>query len=79
MRSYNHRLAWQSAQALSARWEPPSRDRITTLRRDVTHKPNDPCLYQRLADLEQLMGNDGSAARDAAHVVDAQVHCRWHL
>jgi hypothetical protein len=47
-------------------WEPPGRDRITTLREEAErYGPRRPCLWFRLSDLEQATTLAVEAEKDA--------------
>lgn len=63
---------------LMASWEPAGRDRITRLRNEAErHGSRGPCLWYRLADLEQAVGLASQARRDEARADGApRQQCR---
>jgi hypothetical protein len=58
-----------SALGFVAGWEPPGRDRLTTLRHEAERygtRGRGPCLWHRVATYERLLGMDDAARRDEA-------------
>lgn len=54
-------------------WEPPGRDRISVLRNDAERfgsRGRGPCLWLKLAELEQIAGMDAQSARDRSKAHD---------
>jgi hypothetical protein len=52
---------------IAAAWEPPGRDRISTLRDEAErYGARRPCYWYHLADLDRVLGQTGQATRDEA-------------
>ncbi len=61
-------------------WEPHGRDRIASLRSEAERVgPRQPCLWYRVADLEELLGLHGEALRDGQRAATPLSKCPKRL